>query len=392
MSTDTLRVSDVFRAGWEDYRQTHQITSHVEKVVRNIMNCRTAALGARMYRCDQCGSEVPIYNSCRDRNCPTCQTAAKEKWLDARYEELLPVSYFHQVFTLPHDLNALIAANRRVLIGELFHVVNWVLQHFAQDPQWKLEGRLGYMAILHTWNQKLLPHYHLHCLVPGGAWNEEDGTWSNSHPRFLFGKDPLAKAFQARFIKRLKALRRSGKLAFENGAAGLGDDENWTQLLSKLNQGKWVVYLKATSAGPEQVLEYLGRYTHRIAISDHRVLDISNGNVTFTWRDRSDANVEKELTISVEKFISRFIHHILPSGFRKIRYAGFLAAINRGEKLPAIRAALQVDAPENPYGDETLPERILRRTGVDITFCPHCKRGHLQLIETPASLPTGKPP
>jgi len=389
-----FRVADVFRVGWDDYISTHYVNSHVKKVVQHIMNCRTVNQGGRLYRCDGCGAEVPMYNSCFDRNCPTCQTAAKETWLDERHKELLPVQYFHLVFTLPHDLNALIAANRRLLIGELFHTLNWVLQHFAQDPQWKLEGQLGYLATLHTWNQKLLPHYHVHCLVPGGAWNEENGQWRNSHPRFLFGKDSLVKAFRARFIKRLKALRRRGKLRFENDAASLDNTEKWDQLIEKLSRTKWIVYPKPTPASPEQTLEYLGRYTHKTAISDHRIVNISGGHVTFRWRDRSDSNTEKKLTLTVEQFISRFIHHILPSGLRKIRYFGFLSARQRTEKLAAIRKALQTTAPENPHAGETLAERLLRRTGIDMTRCPHCKKGHLQAtdIELPAPAPVYPPP
>jgi len=392
MTTPRYRVADVLRDGWDEYRQAHSIASQVDKVVRHILSCRTSALGGHLYRCDHCGAEIPLYNSCRDRNCPSCQTSAKEKWLDKRMTELLPVRYFHVVFTLPHHLNPLIADNRRILIGELFQTVNWVLQSFAHDPQWKLEGQLGFLSILHTWTQKLLPHYHLHCLVPGGAWSEERGQWRHSHPRFLFGKDSLARAFQARFIKRLEALRRRGKLSFDNDAAPLSEPDTWNQLIAKLRKTQWIVYPKATAAGPEQVLEYLGRYTHRIAISDHRIKDITKGQVTFTWRDRNDANTEKTLTLPEDQFISRFIHHILPSGFRKIRYMGFLSAYHRGDALPAIRKALHADAPVNPHADESLPERILRRTQVDITLCPRCQQGHLQPTDILIPAPPDKPP
>jgi len=386
------RVADVFRAGWSDFRRTNTVISHVNRVVHHILQCRTQSLGGHLYRCDQCGSEVPVYNSCRDRSCPTCQTSTKERWLDKRLKELLPAAYFHLVFTLPHDLNPLIAANRREVIKELFSTVNWVLQKFAADPQWKLEGQLGYVAILHTWTQKLLPHYHIHCLVPGGAWNEEKGEWRDSHPKYLFGQDALCAAFRARFIKRLESLRRRDKLKMTGAAAKWSEAEHWDRLIEKLWSVKWVVYPKATSSGPEKVLEYLGRYTHRVAISDHRILDVSDGKVTFTWRDRSDDNKKKKCTLPVEKFIARFIHHILPSGFHKIRYMGFLSARNKKQKMKKIRAALKTEAPENPHSDETLPERILRRTGTDITLCPQCKKGHLQAATIIKPAKTNRPP
>ncbi|MFZ4398285.1 MAG: IS91 family transposase, partial [Kiritimatiellia bacterium] len=209
------RVAEVFRSGWEVYSGTHRVIARLKQVVRHILTCRTAALGGRLHRCDACGAEVPLYNSCRDRHCPTCQTLRKQRWLEQRRMEVLPVPYFHVVFTLPHALNPLIAANRTLLLGELFGTVNWVLQHFAADPQWKLRGQLGFIAVLHTWTQRLMPHYHLHCLVAGGAWNAAEGVWRSAHSRYLFGKDALAACFRARFIRRLESLHRRGKLRFE---------------------------------------------------------------------------------------------------------------------------------------------------------------------------------
>jgi hypothetical protein len=387
-----FRAADALRAGWNGYRRANPVTPHVHKAVTHILQCRTRSLGGHIHRCDRCGSEVPVYNSCRDRRCPTCQTAAKEKWLDERLGELLPAAYFHLVFTLPHDLNPLIAANRREVIAEFFSTVNWVLQKFAADPQWKLEGQLGYVAVLHTWTQKLLPHYHIHCLVPGGAWNEERGEWRGAHPKYLFGKDALCAAFRARFIRRLESLRRRGKLKYTGAAAKWEDAEQWDRLIDRLRGVKWVVYPKATSSGPEKVLEYLGRYTHRVAISDRRILDVSDGKVTFTWRDRSDGNIQKECTLPVEQFTARFVHHILPPGFRKIRYMGFLSSRGKAGRLGKIRAALKTEPPENPHKDETLRERILRRTGSDITLCPFCEKGHMERTGVEIPPETCRPP
>jgi hypothetical protein len=314
-----------------------------------------------------------LYNSCRDRHCPTCQTLRKQRWLEQRRAEVLPVPYFHVVFTLPHALNSLIAANRTRLLGELFGTVNWVLQRFAADPQWKLRGQIGFIAVLHTWTQRLMLHPHLHCLVAGGAWDGSEGVWRGAHRRYLFGKDALASAFRARFIRRLESLRRRGKLAFD------GDPTAWDGLIRRLWNTKWIVYPKATANDPGQALDYLGRYTHRVAISDHRILAIKDGQVTFAWRDRAENNTEKRLTIPCSDFISRFLLHVLPRGFQKVRAYGWLAQRHKTAMLAAIRAHLGVQPPPPPE-DETAPERILRLAGVDVTRCPVCAAGHLSCI------------
>jgi hypothetical protein len=234
MRTAHLRVADVLRCCWNSYNRTHAVPPHAAKAVRHILRCRTAALGGHMHRCDQCGSEVPVYNSCQTRHCPTCQTAAKEEWLDARLAEVLPVQYFHVVFTLPHALNALMDANRSLLIGELFGAVNWVLRGFAGDPQWRLEGQLGFLAILHTWTQRLRLHFHLHCIVPGGVWREASQTWVPCRGQWLFRKESLADAFRNRFLQRLCALRKRGKLAYGGRAAPLAAAAVWESWLSTL--------------------------------------------------------------------------------------------------------------------------------------------------------------
>jgi hypothetical protein len=374
-------VADVFRSGWKAYVGAHRVLHHLKQVARHIMDCRTAALGGRLHSCDACGAEVPLYNSCRDRHCPTCQTLRKQRWLEQRRAEVLPVPYFHVVFTLPHALNPLIAANRALLLGELFGTVNWVLQHFAADPQWKLRGQLGFIAVLHTWTQRLTAHYHLHCLVAGGAWNAREGVWRSANSRYLFGKDALASAFRARFIRRLEALHRSGKLRVDGDpAAGLADPAAWDALIQRLWRSKWIVYPKATARNPEQALDYLGRYTHRVAISDHRILAVKDDQVTFSWRDRADGNSEKTMTIPCVDFIGRFLLHVLPKGFQKVRAYGWLAQRHKTATLAAIRAALGAQPPPPPPEDETAPERIQRLTGVDVTRCPICAVGHLSYV------------
>ena len=377
MKTSHLRVADVFRAHWPEYCRTHPVAKPAGKAVRHILQCRTAALGGHLYRCDACGSEVPLYNSCRDKHCPTCQTTRKQQWIQDRRAELLPVPYFHAVFTLPHDLHPLIGVNRRLLLDEFFSAVNWVLQHFAADPQWKLNGQLGFIAVLHTWTQKLLLHYHLHCLIPGGAWNAEAGVWQSAHSRYLFGKDALAKAFQSRFIRRLNDLRRRERLTYDRDAADLATETGWTTLLDRLWKCPWIVYPKATVAGAEHALDYLARYTHRVAISNHRILSLQDSQVTFAWRDRADQNQLKAMTLPAEQFMARFLLHILPGRFAKIRYFGWLGARNKRTALTGIRTVLDAEAPSAPPSDETPAGRILRLTGVDVTRCPICKTGHL---------------
>ena len=373
-----IKVADVIRDCWETYNSAHRLPPYITRAIRHIIDCRTQALGGHIHQCDQCGSEVPMYNSCQDRHCPTCQTSAKEKWLGKRRRELLPVQYFHCVFTLPHSLNDLVSANRGILLGELFSTVNWVLQKFAQDPQWRLEGTLGVLEILHTWSQRLTGHFHIHCIVPGGVWRKETKEWIPCRGKWLFKKASLAAAFRNRYIKQLRSLRRRGKLAYRGKAAELADDAAWEALLKKLSETKWIVYPKAAPAGAEKSLEYLGRYTHKVAISNHRIKELKNGLVTYSWRDREDDNTEKEETIPTEEFTKRFCYHILPKGFKKIRFYGWLSAHNRKVCLPAIRKALNVPPPKSEP-KLSLPEIILKRTGTDIALCPQCGKGHLRM-------------
>jgi hypothetical protein len=373
MEAPRLRVADVLRECWKAFNREHRLPPHVAKAVRSILACRTEKLGGHIHECDHCGSQLPVYNGCQTRHCPSCQGSAREKWLDARREELLPVEYFHVVFTLAHELNALIDANRKLLLSELFSVVGWVLQRFAHDPQWRLEGELGYLALLHTWNQRMQEHFHLHCLVPGGVWREASGEWKPCRRKWLFGKDALADAFRNRFIKRLRALRKHGKLVYSGGCAALADESAWEALLSQLEGKKWIVYPKATPGKPAKALEYLARYTHKVAISDSRIKSIDNGRVTYTWRDRADNNTEKPDTIPVEEFTKRFCFHILPERFHKIRYGGWMSAARRKKMLPAIREAIGEPTPEAPPEDDTTTS-----TQYDRTLCPNCEKGHLQ--------------
>lgn len=392
MARPHLRVADVFRGHWQEYRANHAVASHPQRVAGHLLDCRTSELGGHMYRCDTCGGEVPLYNSCQDRHCPTCQTLRKQQWLEDRQAEILPVPYFHVVFTLPHSIHPLIGANRTLLLGELFGTVNGVLQRFAADPQWKLQGQLGFIAVLHTWTQRLLLHYHLHCLVAGGAWNAEKKTWKSAHRRFLFGKSALSKAFQTRFINRLQALRRSGRLHYTGEVTHLADPAEWNAFIQQLWAPTWVVYPKATAQRTVQALDYLARYTHRVAISDYRILKIQKDEVTFSWRDRDDDNKLKTLALPAAQFIGRFLLHILPQGFTKVRAYGWLASRHKTANLTAIRTALGAAAPPAPPAQETTADRILRLTGINVKSCPCCRKGLLVYIGLIAPASPRAPP
>jgi hypothetical protein len=379
-----FRVADVFRRHWNTYQAMQNTPAFQRKAVRHILNCRTARLGGHLWRCDSCGHSVPVYNSCRDRHCPTCQTLRKEKWLDQRRQELLPVTYFHLVFTLPHELNPLILHNRRLLLNTLFSVVNRLLQGFAADERWRLQGKLGFLAVLHTWSQQLMDHFHLHCVVPGGVWREQQQRWVYSRQKFLFRKDSMAKALARLFIEQLQQLHDSGTLQFSGPVAYLQKPEAWAAFLLSLRRHSWIVYAKRPFAGPEQVLEYLGRYTHRVAISDYRILSLDDDKVSFSYRDRQDENQLKSLTLHNNEFIRRFLLHILPQGFQKIRFFGWMAHNTKTSSLLRIRAALQVKPP-SPPPEENLQKKMLRLTGKNIRQCPLCLKG--TLIQTAVIAP-----
>ncbi|MGI9569159.1 MAG: IS91 family transposase, partial [Desulfobulbia bacterium] len=315
------------------------------------------------------------YNSCRDRHCPKCQTMVKEKWLDNRNAELLPCPYFHNVFTLPHELNSLIMVNKRIMLALLFTAVKETLQVFARDRKWRLEGQLGFISVLHTWNQKLMDHYHLHCIIPAGALSYDRKRWSAASKKYLFKVESLAKEFQRRYLNKLEKAYRKNRLSFHGRAERYRDEKQFLKLLSALWDKQWITYAKQPFGGPEQVLEYLGRYTHRVAITNNRIIAINNGTVRFSYRDRSDDNKEKELTVGADEFIRRFLLHVLPCGFTKIRYYGFLAHANKKACIELIRTLIGAPTADTQKLEESVQEMMLRVTGVDICCCPKCGQG-----------------
>ncbi len=337
-------VADVFRMYGDDYRQKYNISSEKHQAMRLIEMCRTSALGGHTAACDNCGVERNAYNSCRNRHCPKCQTLVKEKWLNARKSELLPCPYFHNVFTLPHELNPLILVNMKIMMGILFAAVKETLQAFARDPQWRLEGQLGFISVLHTWNQKLLDHFHLHCIIPAGALSFDKKKWIMGREEYLFKVESLGKEFRNRYLSKLEKTYEKGELRFTGNSKSFADKQNFMNLIKKLRGKQWITYSKRPFGGPEQVLEYLGRYTHRVGITNNRILSIDDGHVTFSYQDRADDNKQKELTIKAEEFIRRFLLHILPKGFMKIRYFGFLGHANKRTAIPLIWKLIDPDA------------------------------------------------
>jgi Putative transposase/Transposase zinc-binding domain len=372
-------LADLVRAHGRPYRQAHRLTRGQHRALRAIAACRTAALGGHTEACEHCGALRIAYNSCRNRHCPKCQRLAKERWLVARRAELLPVEYFHVVFTLPHALNPLAQGNPRVLYGLLFHAARETLASFGADPR-HLGGEVGGLAILHTWGQTLEQHLHLHCLLLGGALARDGSQWLPSKPGFLFPVRALARVFRGKYLAGLQQAFARGELRFAGGVADLADPATFPQFLASLRASDWVVYAKPPFAGPTQVLEYLGRYTHRVALSNDRLVSLEAGQVRFRWKDYAHGNRGKTMTLSAEEFLRRFLLHVLPAGFVRIRHFGFLANRGRAVKLARCRALLAARPPEPSAAPEPVAALMRRLTGVDITRCPVCHAGHLRLV------------
>ena len=382
-----VEVADIFRTHGAAYSHTHALSRAQRRAMRAIETCRTAALGGHRETCDTCGAERLAYNSCRNRHCPKCQTLAKERWLAARRAELLPVEYFHVVFTLPHTLNALAQGNPRVLYTLLFRAVAATLTTFGRDPR-HLGGDLGGTAILHTWGQNLSQHLHLHCIVPGGALTQDGARWIAAPPGFLFPVRALAQVFRGKYLHGLQRAFPAGTLAFAGSTAPLADPATFAAWLQDLRRPDWVVYAKRPFAGPTQVLEYLGRYTHRVALSNDRLVSLTDGVVRLRWKDYADGDRVKVMPLAAEEFIRRFLLHVVPGGFVRIRHFGFLANRTRRAKLARCRALLGQAPPPPAAPTESVPALMLRLTGIDIERCPLCQQGRLHLTAILAPTPS----
>lgn len=377
-------LGDIFRNYGEPYRHNHSLPLSHLRVMRAVERCRTAALGGHLQQCDACGFEHPAYNSCRNRHCPKCQSLAKARWLEKQKLELLPVGYFHLVFTLPHELNRLILVNKKPLINILFKAVSETLLEFARTH---LGGTLGLTTVLHTWDQTLLDHFHLHCLVCAGALSGDQHRWIPARKNFLFPVKALSLVFRGKFLQFLKKAFDQKKLLFPGQSAPLADAGTFTLLLKTLRQKTWVVYAKKPFASPDSVLDYLARYTHRVALSNDRILSTHNGEVTFSYRDRKNHNQRNVMRLQTEEFIRRFLLHVIPKGFMRVRHFGFLAN-NAKERLSKCRQLLGLlpALPKPPQ--RSTHELMLALTGIDLTRCPRCRKGTLIFR---AQLPTPPP-
>ena len=346
--------------------QYHMSLEH-KKIVSDLLACRSPHLGGRVERCDTCGTLRITYYSCRNRHCPKCQHMPRESWLEKRKNEILPVKYFHVVFTLPHELNATVLNNKRLMLNCLFEAASKTLLRFGKQ---ELNGKMGFLALLHSWDQKLHAHFHLHCLVPGGVISQQKNKWLPCPKNYLFNQRALSLVFRTKFMQLIDHNRKSGALHFNT--------DWYLKLKNTLYNKNWVVSVRDPVKRPEHVLDYLARYTHRVAITNTRIKSLDNGMVTFRAKNRKK-NRTDSITISAVEFIRRFLLHCLPAGFVRIRHYGFLANRNRKTNLSAIRALLGLSAFDQNH-TSSIEELIRNLTGIDITICPCCNKGKMRLI------------
>jgi hypothetical protein len=341
MTRPPWEVADIIRRVGNRFieRYSGALTWAQLKVLRAIDRCRTAALGGHRDQCVRCGHEAISYNSCRNRHCPKCQTNAREKWLCARQRELLPVCYFHLVFSVPHGLIPLIWQNKKLLFGLLFDASAATLLEVAADPA-RLGAEVGFLSVLHTWGQTLQRHPHIHCVVPGGGLSPDHSQWTRSPPHFFLPVRVLSRVFRGKFVAGLRQAFHAKQLAFYGELQPLATEKAFAAFLRTLFREDWVVYAKAPFGGPEHVLQYLARYTHRVAISNHRLLSVDDDRVTFRWKDYAHHNKSRAMTLTLEEFLRRFLQHVLPKGLPRIRYFGWLANRRRRQLLPLCRTLL----------------------------------------------------
>jgi predicted Zn-ribbon and HTH transcriptional regulator len=350
MTRPTLEVADIIRAagdGFIERNRKHLAWPHL-KVLQAIRNCRTAALGGHLDRCSKCGHQAISYNSCRNRHCPKCQTNARENWLEKRATDLLPVSYFHLVFTIPHELSPIALQNKKLIYDLLFRSAAETLQTVAADPK-HLGASIGCLAVLHTWGQNLLHHPHIHCLIPAGGLSPDRSQWISAPKGFFLPVRVLSAVFRGKFVDGFGRLFEAGKLGFHGSLSGLTHRKMFRRFVRQLFRQKWVVYAKRPFGGPEHVLQYLARYTHRVAISNHRLISFEEGKVTFRWKDYAHGNKKRKMTLTSDEFLRRFLLHILPRGFVRIRSFGFLANRSRRNLMPLCHRLLtETDSVQSP--------------------------------------------
>jgi len=380
-----LEVADILRRYGAAYRDEHEtsLSPAQRRVMRAITACRTAALGGHVEACDSCEHQRIAYNSCRNRHCPKCQSLARAQWIEHRQEELLDTQYFHVVFTLPEEVAAIAYQNKAAVYNLLFAATAETLRTIAADPR-HLGAEIGFFAVLHTWGQNLTHHPHLHCVVPGGGLCADGQRWIACRPGFFLPVRVLSRFFRRRFLELLLQAFDGGELEFFAALQDLRDRNTFQRYLEPLRDKEWVVYAKAPFAGPQQVLDYVGRYTHRVAISNNRLLNIEDGKVSFRWKDYRDDSAQKIMTLEADEFIRRFLLHVLPQGLQRIRYYGLMGNRHREEKLAKCRQLLDM-APKMPADtDVEVPsdyrDRYEALTGVSLHQCPICRVGRMLAV------------
>jgi hypothetical protein len=380
MSRPTLELADIFRQHGPAYRQAHSLPLYQHRLMQAIETCRTEVMGGVVEWCDHCQYTHIRYRSCRNRHCPKCQGAAREKWLQQRTAELLPTEYFHVVFTLPESIAAIAFYNKEVVYDLLFAATAETLLTIAGDPQ-HLGVEIGFFAVLHSWGQNLHFHPHLHCIVPGGGLSADHDRWIPSRTGFFLPVKVLSRLFRRLFLEALEKAYAAGQLQFFGDLEPLRDPPAFARYLTPLKNTDWVVYAKPPFGGPQQVLQYLGRYTHRVAISNRRLLALEDGQVSFQWKDYRDQQQQKVMTVSAEEFIQRFLQHALPPRFQRIRYYGFLANCHRAAKLELCRRLLATPCTDLLPRPTDCRDLLAALTTSHLSLCPQCGVGILIRIQ-----------
>ena len=371
-----VEVGDIFRLYGEQFRQRYNLPKRHVRAMNAIKNCRTRALGSHSDRCDKCGHVRVYYNSCRNRHCPKCQGLNQTIWVDKLSANLLPIKYFHIVFTIPSELNRLALVNQECLYNILFKAASETILMLAKDPK-HLGVETGLVAVLHTWGQNLMDHPHLHTIVPAGGWDHTSQYWKYSHRNFFIHVNVLSRVFRGKFLSLLKKANQENKLKFEGEIAPLKQAKNFKQLLDLLYNKEWVVFCEKSQKRYSRILEYLARYSSRVAISNDRIVALENDRVFFRWKDYQDKGKRKLMDLDAVEFIRRFMLHILPDGFCKIRYYGIFASRNRTSKLKHIRKALGRRSTKAKYKGLPWNEVLHSLTGIDPLKCPICKTGNM---------------
>lgn len=372
-------LADVFSLYGAAYRKAHKLPLQHRKVMLAIEACRTAVLGGHVSKCDRCGHTHNFYNSCRNRHCPKCQTLATEKWIEQLSSRLLPVKHFHVVFTIPSELNRLCLINQKSMYDILFHAASQTILSLGRDKR-HLGGEMGLIAVLHTWGQSLTDHPHLHTLVPSGGWSNWNGFWKYCKKGFFVDRRVISRLFRGKFLAELKDVWRTGNLKFEGELAPLSEWRNFKTLLDNLYKKDWVVFTQPAFKDAITIVRYLGRYTHRVAISNKRIKGISDGKVTFSWKDYSDKNRQKLMKLDAAEFIRRMLLHVLPAGFRKIRYFGIMSSRAR-PVLEKCRLALGRKGLQSKLHAKVKWNQALVLLGYkDLLLCPVCQKGNMQVL------------